>query len=88
MKKHIEPQTQQIPLPQGRNPLAGLNDPYHVLLTEKQAAEYLGLTARALQQRRYNSLPPASIKLPDSSAVRYRLSVLMEFVAQGEIPLP
>lgn len=65
-----------------------LNDPFHILLSEKQAANYLGLTDRALQQRRYASLPPEYIKLPGSSAVRYRLSVLMEFVAQGEVPLP
>ena len=65
-----------------------LDDPHHTLLTEKQAATYLGLTDRALQQRRYCSLPPAYIKLPGSSAVRYRLSVLMAFVAEGEVPLP
>ena len=65
-----------------------LNAPFHILLSEKQAANYLGLTDRALQQRRYASLPPEYIKLPGSSAVRYRLSVLMEFVAQGEVPLP
>lgn len=64
------------------------DDPFHTLLTEKQAAAYLGFTDRALQQRRYASLPPAYIKLPGSSAVRYRLSVLMAFVAEGEVPLP
>lgn len=64
------------------------DDPFHSLLTEKQAAAYLGFTDRALQQRRYASLPPADIKLPGSSAVRYRLSVLMAFVAEGEVPLP
>lgn len=68
--------------------LSPIDDPFHTLLNEKQAAAYLGLTARALQQRQYHSLPPAHIKLPDSSAVRYRLSVLMDFVAQGEVPLP
>ena len=65
-----------------------LDDPHHILLTEKQAAAYLGLTDRALQQRRYCSLPPEYIKLPGSSAIRYRLSVLMRFVEQGEVPLP
>lgn len=65
-----------------------LDDPHHILMTEKQAANYLGLTDRALQQCRYASLPPEYIKLPGSRAVRYRLSVLMEFVAQGEVPLP
>lgn len=64
------------------------DDPYHTLLNEKQAAAYLGLTDRALQQRRYYSLPPEYIKLPSSSAVRYRLSVLIAFVLQGEVPLP
>lgn len=67
---------------------AVLDDPYHVLLNEKQAADFLGFTDRALQQRRYLSLPPAYIKLPGSSAIRYRLSVLLDFVEQGEVPLP
>ena len=67
---------------------AALDDPYHVLFNEKQAGDYLGLTGRALQQRRYLSQPPAYIKLPGSSAVRYRLSVLMKFVTEGEVPLP
>lgn len=64
------------------------DDPYHILLNEKQAAAYLGLTDRAMQQRRYQSLPPAYIKLPNSSAIRYRFSVLIEFVADGEVPMP
>ncbi len=67
---------------------ADLDDPRNILLTEKQAAAFLSLTDRALQQRRYCSLPPAYIKLPGSSAVRYRLSVLLDFVSQGEVPLP
>lgn len=67
---------------------AALDDPRNVLLNEKQAAAFLGLTDRALQQRRYASLPPEYIKLPGGSAVRYRLSALMDFVAQGEVPLP
>ena len=65
-----------------------VSDPFHTLLNEQQAADYLGLTRRTLQQRRYYSLPPAYIKLPGSSAVRYRLSDLMAFVAAGEVPLP
>lgn len=64
------------------------DDPFHILLNEKQAAAYLGLTDRTLQQRRYYSQPPAYIKLPGSNAVRYRLSDLMAFVAAGEVPLP
>lgn len=63
------------------------DDPFHILLNEKQAA-YLGLTDRTLQQRRYYSQPPVYIKLPGSNAVRYRLSDLMAFVAAGEVPLP
>lgn len=66
---------------------SNLEDPHNILFTEKQAAAFLSLTDRALQQRRYCSLPPAYIKLPGSSAVRYRLSVLLDFVAQGEVPL-
>lgn len=64
------------------------DDPFHILLNEKQAAAYLGLTDRTLQQRRYYSQPPVYIKLPGSDAVRYRLSDLMAFVAAGEVPLP
>ena len=70
-------------------PLAQLpDDPYHILLNEKQAAAYLGLTDRTLQQRRYLSQLPVYIQLPGSNAVRYRLSDLMAFVAAGEVPLP
>lgn len=65
-----------------------LDDPFHTLLNEQQAADYLGWTKRTLQQRRYYSLPPVYIKLPGSKAVRYRLSELMAFVAAGEVPLP
>jgi hypothetical protein len=68
--------------------ITALDDPHNVLLNEKQAADFLNLTDRALQQRRYFAQPPAYIKLPGSSAVRYRLSVLMDFVAAGEVPLP
>ena len=60
----------------------------HILLNEKQAAAYLGLTDRTLQQRRYYSQPPVYIKLPGSNAVRYRLSDIMAFVAAGEVLLP
>lgn len=65
-----------------------LDDPRHILLNETQAADFLGLTKRTLQQRRYCSLPPQYIKLPGSNAIRYRLSDLMDFVAAGEVPLP
>ena len=58
-----------------------------ILLNEKQAAAFLGLTDRTLQQRRYYSQPPAYIKLPGSNAVRYRLSDLIAFVEAGEVPL-
>ncbi len=62
-------------------------DPHFILLNEKQAAAFLGLTDRTLQQRRYYSQPPAYIKLPGSNAVRYRLSELIAFVEAGEVPL-
>ena len=62
-------------------------DPHLILLNEKQAAAFLGLTDHTLQQRRYYSQPPAYIKLPGSNAVRYRLSELIAFVEAGEVPL-
>jgi len=73
---------------QSKTPRPVFEDPHNILLTEKEAAEYLKWTVRSLQQRRYFSLPPIYIKLPASSAVRYRLSDLMAFVQAGEIPLP
>ena len=82
MKRHNPGLKKSVPLAQ----LA--DDPYHILLNEKHAGVYLGLTDRTLQQRRYLSQPPAYIKLPGSNAVRYRLSDLMAFVAAGEVPLP
>lgn len=82
MKRHNSGLTKSVPLAQLPD------DPYHILLNEKQAAAYLGLTDRTLQQRRYLSQPPVYIKPPGSNAVRYRLSDLMAFVAAGEVPLP
>lgn len=76
--------TENDPLPRTSN----LDDPHNVLMNERQAAAFLGLTDRALQQRRYQSLPPVYIKLPQSSAIRYRLSALQEFIKDGEVPLP
>ncbi len=69
----------------GKNSSQVNQDNYHVLLNEKEASEFLGLSVRSLQQRRYQSLSPSYIKLPNSSAVRYRRSVLIEYVAEGEV---
>jgi hypothetical protein len=72
----------------GQQPHGILDDPVNILLTEKEAAQFLKVSPRALQQRRYLSQPPEYLKLPGSSAVRYRLSVLMRYAADGEVPLP
>ncbi len=72
----------------GQQSYAILDDPVNILLTEKEAAQFLKVSPRALQQRRYHSQPPEYLKLPGSSAVRYRLSVLMRYAADGEVPLP
>ena len=72
----------------GRQQCTILDDPANILLTEKEAAEFLKVSSRSLQQRRYYSQPPEYIKLPGSSAVRYRLSVLMRYISDGEVPLP
>lgn len=48
------------------------------VLDEKQAADYVGLSVRTLQSRRFNSLTPAFLKLGRS--VRYRLTDLDAFL--------
>lgn len=55
------------------------------LLNEKEAAPLLGLSVRTLQQRRYLGQPPRFIRLPGGRAVRYRLSDLLAYVAEGEV---
>lgn len=51
------------------------------LLTEKQAAEKMGLTERTLQNWRYTGKGPDYIKL-SHRAVRYRESDLAEWVEE------
>lgn len=51
------------------------------LLTEKQAARYLGFTPRALQNWRLRGGGPAFVKV-STRAVRYRLSDLAGWVNQ------
>ena len=51
------------------------------LLTEKQAARYLGFTPRALQNWRWCGGGPAFVKV-STRAVRYRLSDLARWVSQ------
>lgn len=49
------------------------------LLTEKQTAEYLQLTPRFLQARRYRGNGPPFIRI-SSRAIRYRLADLEEWI--------
>ncbi|MBU3887215.1 AlpA family transcriptional regulator [Methylosinus sp. KRF6] len=52
------------------------------LLTEQQAAEYLNLAVRTLQQWRVQGKGPKFIKL--SRAVRYRQSDLEDYISSSE----
>lgn len=92
MAKKIKNETSPINPPKQEAPKgmppSPLDDPDNMLMTEKEAAQFLKVSPRARQQRRYYSLPPVYLKLPGSSAVRYRLSVLMRYAADGEVPLP
>lgn len=51
----------------------------HTLLDEEQAADYLGLSPRTLQNFRVRGGGPDYVKL-GARAVRYRLSDLDEFI--------
>lgn len=51
------------------------------ILTEQQAAEYLGLSPKTLQARRHFSRPPRYIKLGRS--IRYRLADLDSFITEN-----
>ncbi|KUG29975.1 hypothetical protein ASZ90_000116 [hydrocarbon metagenome] len=50
-----------------------------VLIGEKEAASYIGLSVKTMQARRMNHLPPVFVKMGRS--VRYRLEDLDAFVA-------
>lgn len=50
-----------------------------VLIGEKEAAAYIGLSVKTMQARRMNHMPPAFVKMGRS--VRYRLEDLDAFVA-------
>jgi predicted DNA-binding transcriptional regulator AlpA len=53
------------------------------LLNEKQAAQYLGLSPRALQMRRFRRQLPAYINL--RRTIRYRREDLDEFILSNRI---
>lgn len=52
-------------------------------VTEKQAAKYLGLSARTLQALRFYRRPPPYLKIGKS--VRYLMSDLQEFLLKSRI---
>lgn len=49
------------------------------LLSEEQAADYLGVTPACLRQRRHREQPPSYIRI-SSRCVRYRPEDLEEFL--------
>jgi predicted DNA-binding transcriptional regulator AlpA len=51
------------------------------LLTEKEVAALLGVSASWLQKRRVNLLPPAYVKI--GAMVRYEPSAIEAFIAAG-----
>lgn len=58
------------------------NADYHVrLLNEKEAAEFLGYTARALQNWRFRGGGPRFVKV-SSRSVRYRRCDLIEWAEE------
>jgi len=54
------------------------------LLTEKEAARYLGLSHRTLQMRRHMGQPPAYVKI-GTRAVRYKVADLDSFMEAGRV---
>ncbi len=55
------------------------------LLTEKQAADYLKMSPKTLQRRRFDKRPPTYLSL--SGTIRYRISDLDRYL-EGSIVLP
>ena len=55
------------------------------IVCEKKAAQFLGISVRTLQQRRYLRLPPKFILLPGSRTIRYRVCDLRAFIENGLI---
>lgn len=56
------------------------------LLTEKEAAQILGWSVFALQQRRFRCLEPSYIKL-GGRTVRYEISSLEDFIKKSRVNL-
>lgn len=56
-------------------------DEQEPLLTARQAADYLGLTPRFLEMRRYRGDGPRFVSI-SKRCVRYRASDLRKFVAE------
>ncbi len=52
-------------------------------VTEKVAAELLGMSIKTLQARRYLGKPPVYLKL--GRAIRYRISDLEAYMAAGAV---
>ena len=64
-------------------PLLGINPQDNRLVDEKEAARFLGVSVRTLQQRRYLGQEPYLVQLPDSRTIRYWLPHLYEYIERG-----
>lgn len=53
------------------------------LLTEKQAAEFLGFTARALQKWRIQGTGPKFVRI-SSRAIRYQVQDLIDWIEENK----
>lgn len=54
------------------------------LLTERQAAAYLGFSARWLRERRLEGTGPECFRVPGSKQVRYTLEALTDWISKAE----
>ncbi len=57
--------------------------PDHILMTEKQAADYLNVSTVTLQRYRYKSCGPQYSRLGNWKGIRYRLSDLQAWLNQS-----
>lgn len=63
-------------------------DPLYVherFLTEREAGQLLGLSAKTLQLYRYEGRGPAYVRLGRKRAIRYRLRSLLAWAAKFEV---
>jgi len=82
MNLDTEPKTEKKPKPPSNGTIPGTNVTAPTFLTSKQAADYLNVTPRLMENWRWRRVGPKYAKV--GNRVRYNLEDLKSFVASGQ----